>query len=187
MATQGKINLLPKSEFENSPLGKFVDWAINVGRWVVVITEFVVICAFLSRFYFDTELANLFDVISQNKAMVDSNLEFENFFRKTQEKIKTVKSLLADKGQPSNILVSVTQLLPAEINLTSITTEGATLNLTGYGLSIEGISLFLLKLDQSNKFTQINLTGVQQKEASPWIDFSVSSVFKDGNKTNTKI
>jgi len=53
------INLLPPSEFEQSFWGKFLKWAVTAGRYVTILTELVVILAFLFRFKLDTEVADL--------------------------------------------------------------------------------------------------------------------------------
>jgi hypothetical protein len=54
-----EINLLPKEEFEKKPLGKFLVWALSIGRYIVIFTELIVILAFLSRFKLDRDLADL--------------------------------------------------------------------------------------------------------------------------------
>lgn len=175
MASSGKINLLPKNEFENSPAGRFIKWAVNVGRWIVVFTEFIVICAFLSRFYFDTELANLFDNIRQNKAIVDSALGFEDNFRQTQEKIKILKNILAEEKRPSITIVEISKLLPLDVTLTDISFDNEKVALSGYSLSEQGINVFINGLTKNLKFSQINLSNVGQKEDTSEITFSLSA------------
>jgi len=54
-----KVNLLPKDNFEFSLVGKFLRWALTAGRVMVVLTEFVVILAFGSRFWLDKEMNDL--------------------------------------------------------------------------------------------------------------------------------
>lgn len=175
MATPGKINLLPKNEFESSPTGRFIKWAVDVGRWIVVFTEFIVICAFLSRFYFDTELANLFDSIRQNKAIVDSALGFENNFRQTQEKIKILKSVLAEEKRPSVTILEISKLLPLDVTLTDISINDKTVTLSGYSLSEQGINVFINGLTKNLKFSQISLANVGQKENTSEISFTLSA------------
>lgn len=178
MPAKNKINLLPQKDFENSTTGKLLGWITSVGRWIVVFTEFIVICAFLSRFYFDTQLANYFDTIRQKKAMVDSALAFEEDFLKTQEKIKIIKIILADEKKPSSIVLKISQLLPLDVTLTDISIDQDNLTINGYSLSEQGLNIFVRGLSASPQFTQINLRSVSQKESSAEINFGISAVIK---------
>lgn len=188
MPARNKINLLSKSNFESTFLGKLVDWAVNVGRWIVVVTEFVVICAFLSRFYFDTELANLFDNIKQNKTIVDSASEFEETFLLTQEKIRLAKILLAGINTPSYSMNEITKYLPVDMNLTSVNFNEKRVQLAGYCLSLESLNLFLWQLNNQPRFAQITLSSISQKEDEPTINFDINFILNDeAVKQNPKI
>jgi len=173
MPAEDQVNLLPKDEFESSPVGKFIKWAVGIGRWIVVLTEFVVICAFLSRFYFDTKLANLFDDIKQKQAIVDSALPFEERFRLVQERIKIVKALLAEEKHPSDLFVEVTGLL------TGMGTEEEKLVLKGYFLSEKSLKVFLSGLMSSPHLEEVILENVAtQKDNPSAVNFSISAMIK---------
>ena len=81
-----EINLLPKERWETGVLGKLLKWALNIGRYVVVFTELVVIGAFLYRFGLDRQLTDLKEEIGQKQALVESFGDFEAKFRDLQEK-----------------------------------------------------------------------------------------------------
>jgi Tfp pilus assembly protein PilN len=183
MPSPKKINLLPKDKFDYSTIGKFLKWATSAGRGIVVLTEFVVICAFLSRFYFDTQLANLFDEINQKKAIVAAATDFEENFRQTQEKIQIIKALLAQESRPSLLINEVSQLLPPEVTLTAINLEEKGLTLTGYTLSENGLRLFWLGLNQHPQLTKVTLSNISsRKEGQPGFDFTLSADLKAKNE-----
>lgn len=189
MPSHNKINLLPKDKFEISPVGRFLKWATSAGRIIVVLTEFVVICAFLSRFYFDTQLANLFDEINQKKAIVTSAAAFEESFRQTQEKIKIIKSLLAQESRPSLLISEISQLLPLDISLTAVGLEEKKIILSGYTLSENSLRLFWAGLNQHPQLEQIALTNISsRKEGLPGLDFTITAVIraKKETKSNNK-
>ncbi len=179
MSSRRKINLLPKNTFEYSSTGKLVAWAVSVGRWIVVFTELVVICAFLSRFYFDTQLANLFDDIKQKKAIVTSTAAFEENFRQIQDKIKIVKTLMAGEVKGSAIFSDVNNFLPLDVSLTSAGIEGKDLQLSGYSLSAGSLKRFWLELAKYPKIAEVTIKNVSsRKEGLPGIDFQISAVIK---------
>ena len=47
-------------------LDRFITWALNAGRLLVIITETVALSAFLFRFGLDREIVDLNDKIKQN-------------------------------------------------------------------------------------------------------------------------
>lgn len=179
MSAKDKINLLPKDEFESSALGKFFKWAVSVGRWIVVFTEFIVICAFLSRFYFDTKLANLFDDLKQKQAIVDSALSFEDNFRELQDKTKMIKTILAQENRPAGYFTDINRLLPLNVFLSEIGFDENQINLSGYALSESGLNAFLQNLVAYPATEKITLTNVSNKKgASSGIDFNISVTLK---------
>lgn len=179
----GKINLLPKDQFEYSSTGKLIKWLISVGRWIVVFTEFIVICAFLSRFYFDTQLANLFDDIKQKKAIVASAATFEENFRQTQERMKIIKNLLSNEKKPSTLIKDVNQSLPLDVILTKISIEEDGLTINGHALFESSLKVFLNELSKKPSFTSVNLTSVSSRPDNQiGIDFSIIAACKGDRK-----
>jgi len=179
MSSRHKVNLLPKDEFEYSNLGKFIKWAVSVGRWIVVITEFIVICAFLSRFYFDTVLANLFDETKQKQAMIDSATSFENNFRQIQKKLKVVKDILAQRETPSTLMAEINQKIPSTVTLTGITITKDKLNLSGYSLSEGGLQTFFSGLSNHPKLSKVTLTNISSaNEGFLVINFNITALIK---------
>lgn len=179
MPAKDKINLLPKNQFETSSIGKLVQWAVDTGRWIVVLTEFVVICAFLSRFYFDTKLANLFDEVKQKQAIVDSALSFEESFRAVQDKIKIIKSMLAEERKPSTATAEITQFLPLDTFLTSINLNREKLSISGYSLSERSLNVLLSQLVFKSSLKEVSLDSVSSpKDGSQGIVFAISAETK---------
>ena len=74
MAAPGSINLLPKSDFEASFWGKFLKWGVSSGRYLVILTELVVIVAFLSRFKLDWDYAAVRDRINGKRAVLAAKI-----------------------------------------------------------------------------------------------------------------
>lgn len=179
MPAKDKINLLPKDDFENTQLGRFVNWAINVGRWIIVFTELIVICAFLSRFYFDTKISNLFDETRVKKAMITTNLPWEENFRQFQEKTKIIKSILAQERTPSVLFAEIAKVMPLDLTLKDISvTENSIVSMTGYCLSERGLKAFLTGLKNLPSLTKINLSNISQKDQLMGTKFSISAEWK---------
>src|SRR3990167_1085348 len=87
------INLLPQEEFESSTFGRVLKWLLSSFRIMVIITELVVMTAFLSRFWLDAKTTDLNDSIKQKQAVIESQNNFEKEFRKTQNRLVIFKEV----------------------------------------------------------------------------------------------
>jgi hypothetical protein len=128
-----KVNLLPKDAFELSFLGKFLKWSLTAGRVIVVLTEFVVILAFASRFWFDKKLNDLREANSSKQTTILSYAETENKMREILVKQKAVDNFLEEGFQVNDGLDKLRLLLPSGTVLSQV-------NFTPTGLGIAGIS-----------------------------------------------
>lgn len=177
MTTGHKINLLLKDDFDNTPLGKFLHWSISTGRWIVVFTDLVVICAFLSRFYFDTKLANLYDEIKQGQTIIEANSAFEKSFRFLQKKVVLVENLLGKKFDVEKQADLISAVLPGDVILTSFSFNKEGLSLSGDAYSEVGMSLFLKNLLSSPQISKVNISdlSIGEKDGKKAIGFSLSA------------
>ncbi len=93
MAKKKYINLLPQEEFESSTLGRVLHWAMGTFRIIVIVTEMIVMAAFLSRFWLDAQNSSLSDSIKIATSQIQVQSEFEKNFRQTQSKLAIFKAL----------------------------------------------------------------------------------------------
>ena len=108
------INLLPREEFEQKTVGRFLIWALTVGRWIVIVTELIVITAFLSRFKLDRDLANLYEKIRLQQNIVQSYSTFEKDFRAFQNKLLVTNKLITNQLDANKIISLVSAATPAD-------------------------------------------------------------------------
>jgi len=84
MPKNKSINLLPQEEFEASTIGRVLKWATGTFRIIVIITEMVVMAAFLSRFWLDAQNSDLTDSIKIRSAQISAQGDLEKRFREIQ-------------------------------------------------------------------------------------------------------
>lgn len=152
MAAPKKINLLTQEGFEHTKLGRALNWALSAGRIVVIVTELVVIVAFLSRFWLDRTLT---DLNSQNLALqtqVEASAEFEKQFRSAQERLSTYQKIAREENINSELVKKISLLLPADVSLTSILFSENEIDIKGIALSEAGLAGFVKALDDSPEF-----------------------------------
>lgn len=180
MAAQTKINLLPADEFERTPLGQFLKWALTIGRYIVVGTELIVILAFLSRFKLDRDLTDLNEKIRGQMAIIESFQDLEEKTRTLQFQLQSIKKLRGESLEVGEILDFIDQNTPLDMFLESLSLnreEG--LNLAGVALSEVDLATFLSKLEESQLFSGININGISHGgEAGAEIEFSLVANLK---------
>ncbi|KKU12260.1 MAG: Type IV pilus biogenesis protein PilN [Candidatus Woesebacteria bacterium GW2011_GWA1_45_8] len=142
-----QINLLPQEQFAASTTGRVLTWALSTFRIIVIATELVVILAFLSRFFLDAQNADLSDEIEQKQATIAAAADFEKTFRATQKRLTVFSELTSEKTQATDSLSKVSQSLPPDVFLDSITLGGGSLIIAGFSPSERSIQEFVVNLE----------------------------------------
>lgn len=177
-----KINLVPKDEFERSFLGKALRWALTAGKSIVIVTEFVVILAFLSRFKFDRDLNDLNEVVLQKQAVVASFVETESRMKDIQARIDIIKrtdeTTLGFGGTVDQLISST----PLDVSYDSIDVSRTSLNLKGVAGSEVGFSTLLNKIRADARWTQISLGDTDFNQRKGGVSFTISAkIAEKGN------
>jgi hypothetical protein len=178
-ARKKEINLLPKEKWETGLIGKLLKWALNVGRYVVVFTELVVIAAFLYRFGLDRQLTDLGEEINQKQAIISSYGDFETKFRRLQLQLKTIKSSEASGIKAGEILDAISQITPTEAVYSAISITPEKVALKGQLASEIGLATLLAKAQENPWFSGVVLESVSSAtEETPMIDFRLQLSLK---------
>lgn len=175
-ARKRDIELLPKEEWEKAPFGKLLKWTLTVGRWIVIITELVVILAFLSRFKLDRDLTNLYEDIKQKQAVIESLSDFEDEFHFLQKRLATINGLEKKQLAAAKVVEELSLLIPLDVALSDLAITDKEVSLTATALSEYGLASFLNNLKSSPKFEKITLSSVSSgTEKEVGIQFELKS------------
>ena len=171
------INLLPSDSFEFSSLGRFLKWATTIGRVLVVLTEFVVILAFGSRFYFDKKLNDLSDVIGQKQVVIVSYQAIEQQMRDILLKQAPVGSFLEKNLRIGNKLQSLGAAIGTGVTLDSLGISEKTLTLAGKAPSEVGYSQTLDGLKRIPGVKRISIKETNFDQTTSELKFSIQVTF----------
>lgn len=163
MAKSKAINLLPQEEFEASIIGRILRWATGTFRIIVIITEIIVMGAFLSRFWLDAQNSDLTDSITIKTAQVQAQSNFENSFRTLQKKLSIVKTIIAGTKSSDKISL-VASKVPQEIVLTSISIDDTSIDIKGTSPSELAIAQFMSNLAAEKSFKSVDLTSLSTSQ-----------------------
>lgn len=175
MAAQTNIvNLLPADRFEFSPLGRFLVWALSTGRSVVVLTELVIIVAFLSRFWFDWKLADLRKLTMTRAAsaqqMEDVRIKWERFLFLAEE----IYKVNGNNFDAAERLAKIQELTPAGVEFDSIEISSRSMSLRGYVSGSDVFSRLFSRFKAEKSYAGVTIGKLEQSSRrSPGFDFDM--------------
>ena len=167
-----KVNLLPKSNFEESFLGKIISWMLGTFRLIVILVELVVIGGFAARFYLDMRHSSLNDQIKQKLAIIQEYQEFESKFRRIQTKQEIYTDATSDQYTFSPTIQMVVKNLPSDIKLSSIQKNGGIYEIRGAAASEQSIAQFLVNLKQEQNLSNLTIVSLESVDNSALIGFT---------------
>lgn len=165
------INLLPQEEFNISTTGRILSWATGTFRIIVIITEIVVMGAFLSRFWLDAQNSDLKNSIKIKTAQITAQADLEKRFRTVQSKLN-VYSQIANSQDTSKKVEGIVSKLPPNITLSNISLSANTAQVKGISGSDVDIAQFVANLGTDKSFKRIELGQVSSSETG-----SVGTIF----------
>jgi Tfp pilus assembly protein PilN len=167
------VNLLGHDLIEESPIGRLVNWATTYGRYIMVLTEVVVLLAFLSRFTLDRKLTDLNEAIEQKKAIIEVNLPFEKEIASLHARIGEVNNIINRQKETNELLTMIRQILPADVYLKKFEITSDSVLLEAAAGSANGFGLLIKNLQNEKSFSGINMTELK-KSSTEGILFSLN-------------
>ncbi len=178
-----KINLLPKDSFESTNLGRFLQWSLKTGRVLVVLTEFIVILAFASRFWFDKRSNDLMEEINSKHAVVRSFIDVETKMRDVLSREKKVTEYLDDNLAISSWFQILIRATPKNVFFKSMnSTEKGQINLTGTANSEISFAGLLANLSRQPQIDKVFIKETHFNKSKAQLDFELIVRMKETKK-----
>lgn len=173
------INLLPNEDLDKTSTGRFLKWALSVGRYIVIFTELVVLIAFGSRFWLDRTLNDLHESIIQKQAIIKSAKDLEQQSRSIQMRLHEAGGILSSNLAVEDILKLLGKITPTDIIFENMVITKTQVNISASTLSELSLSVFIYNLRNSKIFNDISLDNVEKnKKQQGEISFSLSAKLK---------
>lgn len=166
------INLIPQDPFLESIPGKFLTWALSVGRYIVVFTELIVILTFLSRFQLDRELTDLNEQILQQVAIIESYEATEPKYLNLQKQT----NFILQKQQNESIVSTLTMLektLPLDVKLEDLNLHQGSWSINAQSLSAHGMKQAINQIMTLNPQSNVSVNSVRLDNRTNVIKFEM--------------
>lgn len=174
------INLIPESSFESKTLGKVLKWMLTTFRIMVIVTELVVMSAFLSRFWLDAKNSDLNETIAINKSQILAYSEVEKDFRSLQNRVLIAKELY-NQPKINNLLLDITKLTPSDVILNSIIIGGEELQIKALSYSEQSVAQFVVNLEKYQGVENVELSQISSN-----IELGLSTLFTINARVNNQ-
>ncbi len=189
MATKPELSLLPDENNPSSFNARMIKWLTTTGRWIIVITELVVISAFISRFWLDRKNSDLSEVIRQKQAILESTQEFEAKFLSFQKRLAFIKTFYSQNHNYSNKIDSLVNSTPQDLiykNI-SLNTDDATqkVNATATVIAYTESSIikFISNIMANTDIESVKINQIEKRAKENNYSISFSAVFKNSPAT----
>jgi len=171
------INLL--SEKQSPFLDRVMYFFLNYLRYIIIITQLVVIGVFFYRFQIDQKIVDLKESVDQKKEIVQVVLpllkEADIIDRRTTETQKIFKK----QQQFTMMLQYFLSQFPASISLINLEINPGTLKATGNSFDARQLQAFYATLKKDSKFTVIELQTLRKTDSGYSFVLNLSK-FKEG-------
>lgn len=171
------INLLPDDDLLGRPGGKFLVWALSWGKKIVIITELVVVLAFISRFWLDTSIANFSEEIDKKKTIILASSEFEQKFVDVQKRLNEVKKITRVPSA-TTVMDRTRQVMPQTITLVQMSVNGSSISLAGLGQDAD-LAKMVIAFKEAPDFTDVTMDRVAKEQAAlTGVNFTLAAKYK---------
>jgi hypothetical protein len=148
-----KLNLLHPNEIPPSLPTRFLRWIVSYGRYIVIVTEVIVVAAFVFRFKLDADIDTLKTSINKDLPYIEGLIADEALIRQTQLKLQTIGNVYETTPEWQRIFDDISGEIPQSLRLTTLALDSTDdkipyigIKLTGQTSSTNDLGLFIRNL-----------------------------------------
>ena len=162
--------------------GEAVHWLLNVGRYLIIITEIVALAIFILSIKLSVDKNSLKEEISNLSGQVSAQETFENEFRNTSKRFSEVKNLLGNHFESNKILAEFLGLLPKGMTLSSFRLGGDQLSseeieFSGEFSDPKQLQTLVVSFSKSNKLVALDIKELNHpNEDNPRYTFTANAL-----------
>lgn len=156
------INLL--SEKEKPLLDRVMYFFLNYLRYIIIITQLVVIGVFFYRFQIDQRIVDLKESVDQKKEIVQVVLPLLQQAEIIDQRSTESKKIFQKQQQLNSMMQYFLSQFPSNIKLASLEINPDSIKATGNSFDARQLQAFYTLLKKDNKFTNIQLLNLRKTE-----------------------
>ncbi|MBI2641815.1 PilN domain-containing protein [Candidatus Roizmanbacteria bacterium] len=155
-----RINLLSVSKI--SITDRIIHFALNYLRYILVITQIVVIGVFFYRFKVDQEIVDLKEALDQKREIIKVSQPLIESGQNISLRMNQVKNILSNQDTFLGSIDYILSRFPEDFFLNKFTLKDKEITMDGYTANLIAIKNFYLRMKQEKKFKQVELKSVKK-------------------------
>ena len=156
------INLLP--EKKKNFFDIIIYFVLHYFRYIVVITQIVVISVFFYRFYVDQRILDQKELYKQKQRILAITYPLVVEAKSLEQTTNQIRAIVGQQNHFDQYYQLVMKSVPEDITLNLVTISETSVQLSGKSLSAQSIVNFRAKLEASNKFTLVVIMKVDRNK-----------------------
>lgn len=170
------INLITSRK--GSVFDRFINWALSIGRLIVIFVELVALLAFGYRFILDRELIDLHTKIKMEAKQISFQKEDEEAYRNLQSRLKVATDYISGSSKKVKIFNDVLGLAPQGMSFNDFSLSESGLSINATVESVSALSLFVNNLKKYPAIDSVSIDRIGNKPTSAIIVVSITALLK---------
>lgn len=170
------INLLPQKE--ESFMTQVLNWALSIGRLLIILTEMVALGTFMYRFSLDMQIVDLHDKIKGESFIVANFKSSETNFRDIQDRLATSKRYTEIGNNTARIFSDITKIGQGKVTFKDLTVTSKNARIAVQAPSGAALSQFVATLRNYPAITSIAVDKVTNSTANAAVTVSITATLK---------
>lgn len=178
--TKGSINLLTASIQPQGRWDRIYEWTVNTAKYIIILTEVVVLFAIGVRFALDGRINDLDKEIQAQKAILDGRAQEDLEIRALSSALNSISRMEKTDYTLTTYYKKIIDLIPPDINVNNVSVNINVINLTGKVETYDKLLILENNLRSADFISDATFSTSQQSNGN--IIFSTS--FKVNFKEN---
>jgi hypothetical protein len=139
-----------------------LSWVTSSAKHLIIIVNFLLIAAFISRFYFDKVLSDLNESVKIKSEILRQNSKFEKTYKELQRKLVAIDTL----SEPQTIfprLTEITSFIPNGVKFGSINYLSKTLTFTVISPNRELLNQLINNLKSLKYVKSLSIPSIERR------------------------
>ena len=159
-----QINLISSSSNRVKPVDRIIYFSLNYLRYILVITQIVVIGVFMYKFRVDQKIIDLNESATEKQEIITVSQPLIKEARAADFTIRQSQTLMNQQGNFSNMVQYLFSGFPKDLFLTKFSYDGGSVSLVGYTQNVQVLKGYYQNLKKEAKFKDIELKGIVKSD-----------------------
>jgi len=175
------INLLPNRG--DTLLMQFLNWALTIGRLLVILVETLALGTFLYRFSLDMQIQDLKEKIKDERAIVTGFKSEEDKFRDLQAKLDLIKKIGDVSENNPKMLSDVIEMGKGYVTFRNVSISTKVIQIEAQASSVAPLRAFIESLKKYPPVASVSIDKVENKTSSVAIIVSININLKQNDQS----